>query len=411
MPAPVRTATRLTWLVQLARSAVQSTPAPGASAAVTRPDPLGVTSAFDPDCTGRVQVRVDSRSQFGLKAVLVTNRRRSGRRDRRQRRPDGRRRRHFPQDVQLSPCIVRFARTFAGKRRPAAAQMSRIRRRCRARTPARRANAGRILRPTSWLCKSNGSPKHEAGTMTDGTDGPASRGAEGQREGEPKPDDGAAGGAHGGGAEGDGEPAGVAEDHGAYAVATPEQLLSQARSVRRDARRARHANWFPLVLFGLLTCASVPFYIRNVPFVDEFYRSRHAGFAFLQSEYFGGFAFSTGAGIAYYWLAAILVGLAATAVWYRLRGNRVGLRTPSRGFIITGLMLVVLALLIPVLASLPGLGQLVILMPGDLLIRGTFPLVLIGIGLCALAWAERSIALAVIAAGYLAVSFVASLYD
>ena len=247
--------------------------------------------------------------------------------------------------------------------------------------------------------------------MTDGTDGPASRGAEGQREGEPKPDDGAAGGAHGGGAEGDGEPAGVAEDHGAYAVATPEQLLSQARTVRRDARRARHAYWFPLVLFGLLTCASVPFYIRNVPFVDEFYRSRHAGFAFLQSEYLGGFGFITGAGIAYYWLAAILVGLAATAVWYRLRGNRVGLRTPSRGFIITGLMLVVLALLIPVLASLPGLGQLVILMPGDLLIRGTFPLVLIGIGLCALAWAERSIALAVIAAGYLAVSFVASLYD
>jgi hypothetical protein len=165
------------------------------------------------------------------------------------------------------------------------------------------------------------------------------------------------------------------------------------------------------VLFGLLTCASVPFYFRNVPFVDEFYRSRRAGFAFLRSEYLGGFGFITGAGIAYYWLAAILVGLAATAVWYRLRGNRVGLRTPSRGFIITGLMLVVLALLIPVLASLPGLGQLVILMPGDLLIRGTFPLVLIGIGLCALAWAERSIALAVIAAGYLAVSFVASLYD
>jgi hypothetical protein len=50
-------------------------------------------------------------------------------------------------------------------------------------------------------------------------------------------------------------------------------------------------------------------------------------------------------------------------------------------------------------------------MPGDLLIRGTFPLVLIGIGLCVLAWAERSIALTVIAAGYLALSLVASLYD
>ncbi len=50
-------------------------------------------------------------------------------------------------------------------------------------------------------------------------------------------------------------------------------------------------------------------------------------------------------------------------------------------------------------------------MPGDLLVRGTFPLVLIGMGLCVLAWAERSIALTVIAAGYLALSLVASLYD
>src|SRR5579859_3881004 len=28
-----------------------------------------------------------------------------------------------------------------------------------------------------------------------------------------------------------------------------------------EARTARHAYWFPLVLFGLLSCASVPFYI------------------------------------------------------------------------------------------------------------------------------------------------------
>jgi len=50
-------------------------------------------------------------------------------------------------------------------------------------------------------------------------------------------------------------------------------------------------------------------------------------------------------------------------------------------------------------------------MPGDLLARGTFPLVLIGLGLCVLAWAERSVALTIIAAAYLALSLVASLYD
>ncbi len=219
------------------------------------------------------------------------------------------------------------------------------------------------------------------------------------------------GGGAGGEGSGDSEAADAAEDHGAYAHATAEQLLGQARTVRRQARRARHAYWFPLVLFGLLSCASVPFYLRSFPPASGSFLSRYRGPTFLQSQYLGGFGLMTGVGTAYYWLAAILIGLAATAMWYRVRGNRVGLRTPSRGFVITGLVLLVLALLIPVLATRAGLGPLTILMPGDLLVRGTFAPVLIGIGLCVLAWAERSIALSVIAAGYLGLTLVASLYD
>jgi hypothetical protein len=198
--------------------------------------------------------------------------------------------------------------------------------------------------------------------------------------------------------------------HGAYAVETPEQLLGEARKARRLARRTRHAYWFPLVLFGLLTCASIPFYIQRFPTGSGFYGVTGPA-RYFNSYYLGGFGFPTGRYLGYYWLAAMLVGLAATAVWYRLRGDRVGLRTPSRGFVVTGLVLVVLALLIPVLAARGGVGPLGFLMPGDLLTRGTFPLVLIGIGLCVLAWAERSVALTVIAAGYLALSLVASLYD
>jgi hypothetical protein len=263
--------------------------------------------------------------------------------------------------------------------------------------------------------------------MADGAQGPAtdgspepgddrakSAGEHGGPGGEGSGDSGPAGDSDGGtGGEGSGhsEPADDPADHGAYAHATPEQLLGQARTVRRQARRARHAYWFPLVLFGLLTCASVPFYVPTFPPADGIFLSRNLGPQFLRSEYLGGFGFVTGVGTAYYWLAAILVGLVATAVWYRVHGNRVGLRTPSRGFVITGLVLLVLALLIPLLATRGGAGPLTILMPGDLLVRGTFPFVLIGIGLCVLAWAERSIALTVIAAGYLALALVASLYD
>lgn len=199
--------------------------------------------------------------------------------------------------------------------------------------------------------------------------------------------------------------------HGAYAQETPEQLLGEVAAVRRRTRQARHPYWFPLVLFGLLTCASIPFYIQHI-------RIRFGGIIpigvtgprFLQSGYLGGFSALSGRCTSYYWLAAILVGVAATAAWYRWRGNRVGLRMPARGYLITGAALLVLALGIPAVA-VRAAPRLMILMPGDLLIRGTFPLVIIGIGLCYLAWAERSAALTVIAVGYLALSLIASLYD
>lgn len=211
---------------------------------------------------------------------------------------------------------------------------------------------------------------------------------------------------HGGAAESGTE----ATLHGAYAVETPEQLLGAARTARRQARRARHAYWFPLVLFGLLTCASIPFYIQRFSASSGVYSLRGPA-RYFNSYYLGGFGFLTGRYLGFYWLGAMLVGLAATALWYRLRGNRVGLRTPSRGFVVTGLVLLVLALLIPVVAARGGVGPFFFLMPGDLLVRGTFPFVLIGIGLWVLAWAERSVALTVIAAGYLALALVASLYD
>jgi hypothetical protein len=235
-------------------------------------------------------------------------------------------------------------------------------------------------------------------------------GGEGSGDGELADGEGS-GGAAGGEGSGDGEAVDDREDHGAYAHATPEQLLVEAQTARRRARRARHAYWFPLVLFGLLSLASVPFYIQRFPLRGGVYYFRQDGPSFLGRGYLGGFGPMTSGLSAYYWLAAILAGLAATAVWYRRRGAQVGLRTPSRGYIITSLVLLVLALLIPALAGPGGLGALRVLMPGDLLIRGTFPVVLIALGLCVLAWAERSVALSVIAAGYLALALVASLYD
>jgi len=57
------------------------------------------------------------------------------------------------------------------------------------------------------------------------------------------------------------------------------------------------------------------------------------------------------------------------------------------------------------------LHRLQLLWPGDLVIRGTFPFVIIAVGLLVLAWAERSRMLAVTGVAYLGAALLASLYD
>jgi hypothetical protein len=121
--------------------------------------------------------------------------------------------------------------------------------------------------------------------------------------------------------------------------------------------------------------------------------------------------------LAYYWLAALPGGLLLTLLWYRWHARRVGLQTPARGYVITGAVLTVLALVIPLLSRvhrphwLSWLQHLQVLWPGDLVLRGTFPFVIIAAGLWVLARAERSRALAVIAAVYTGTALLASLYD
>ena len=190
-------------------------------------------------------------------------------------------------------------------------------------------------------------------------------------------------------------------------------LLDEMKALRRRARRERHAYWFPLVLFGLLTCASVPFYVLpSIPGEGT------AGAAGPSLPVLGGAGASTlQRYLGYYWLAALLGGLLLTLLWYRWHARRVGLATPARGYLVTTAVLTILALVIPPLSQvrsphwLSWLRHLQVLWPGDLVIRGTFPFVIIAIGLWVLAWAERSRALTVIAAIYTATALLASLYN
>jgi hypothetical protein len=205
-----------------------------------------------------------------------------------------------------------------------------------------------------------------------------------------------------------------AADGAAERPAGQADLLSEMKALRRRARATRHAYWFPLILFGLLICAAVPFYILP---------SDQAGGAGVTRggpplPVLGGFAgLTVQRYLGYYWVAALLAGLLLTLLWYRRNARRVGLQTPARGFVITVAVLTVLAVVIPLLSQvrsphwLSWLQYVHVLWPGDLVLRGTFPFVIIAVGLWVLAWAERSRALAVIAAVYTATALLSSLYN
>jgi hypothetical protein len=199
------------------------------------------------------------------------------------------------------------------------------------------------------------------------------------------------------------------------------ELLAEMKTLRRQARAARHAYWFPLVLFGLLTCASIPFYIQ-----PAFRESRPGSGGFIRVDaargpwlpFLGGFPGLVQNYLAYYWIAALLAGLLATQLWYWWHARQVGLATPARGYLIATTALTVAAIVIPPLSTVGGphsslrfLRRLEVLWPGDLVLRGTFPFLIIAAGLLALAWSERSRALALTAVIYTGAALLAALYD
>lgn len=208
-------------------------------------------------------------------------------------------------------------------------------------------------------------------------------------------------------------------DRGQPDQAGEPDLLRELAALRRRTRTARHAYWFPLVLFGLLTCASFPFYLRpsGSPPGDAGVLASLGSPGGKWLPFLGGAPGNEQGGLGYYWLAGLLGGLLATLLWYRWHARRAGLASPSRGYIIGTAVLTVAALAIPPLSAVRSprwlrfLHELRVLWPGDLIVRGTFPFVIIAVGLLILAWAERSRALAVTAAVCVALALLESLYD
>jgi hypothetical protein len=188
----------------------------------------------------------------------------------------------------------------------------------------------------------------------------------------------------------------------------PERLLGELAELRRRTRATRHGYWFPLILFGLLTCGAAPLYVAAaaMPARSGVY-TVGAGPLLLSGMPAGTSSFSVG----WYWALALVGGYLLTLLWYRWHASRSGVWTPARGYLITGVALTVLALIIPSLTGLLHFPQGLWLPLGDVWIRGTLAFLIIAAGLWALARAERSRALAVIALVYTGAALLSSLYN
>ena len=111
----------------------------------------------------------------------------------------------------------------------------------------------------------------------------------------------------------------------------PAQLVEQLRLLSKRTSAAARAYWLPLILFGALICGSLPFYekLGAQGASARFYR----GGAVTATHLIKAEVTALG----YYWQLALLAGVLLTAWWYRWRGRHSGLRTPARGFLVTGL--------------------------------------------------------------------------
>ncbi len=187
----------------------------------------------------------------------------------------------------------------------------------------------------------------------------------------------------------------------------PASLLSDLSRLRRQARTARHAYWFPLVLFGLLICAAAPLYVAaNGP------SGTSAVELSSPATILGGMPGPAGGTIVgWYWAGALVAGYLLTVGWYWLHARRAGLKTPSRGYLLTGAALVALTIALPWLTrEAPALSRVWIPAAG-IWMRGTVAFLIIAAGLWVLARAERSRALALIALIYTGAALLVSLYN
>ncbi len=201
---------------------------------------------------------------------------------------------------------------------------------------------------------------------------------------------------------------------------TPEQPdgdLAYASQLRWRTRVARDGSWFALVVFGLVVLSAMVFYhypglTASSPGCQTFANGFVCTSVSVVSRgVFGsGLGSSTSPSINHvspwattYWVVSIFVGIATVVGFYWMRARSSGVAGRIWPFATVGVGVLVLAV--------ASRGWITFQIPGDFWIRGMQPLLVIAIGLVALAITERSRAFLLYVAGFLGIAVLSCLYD
>jgi hypothetical protein len=185
---------------------------------------------------------------------------------------------------------------------------------------------------------------------------------------------------------------------------SPAVLLDDVSALRRRTRTDRHAYWFPLLLFGVLTLAALPLYVdKSFACPDGEVCAVGSTRGRVALDAIGGSIIAGNAALGWYWLGALLGGGLATVWWYRWHARRRGVQGRVGVAVLAGLVGVAALLVAGLTWFTPYLG----VVSG----HGTAAFLAIALGLLALAWLERSVGLAVIAVAYSGAALIAMLYD
>ncbi|MEU8329708.1 hypothetical protein [Micromonospora sp. NPDC048839] len=196
--------------------------------------------------------------------------------------------------------------------------------------------------------------------------------------------------------------------------ANPGELLASMAALRRRTRVTRHAYWLPLLLFGLLIAAAAPLYVESADPLAMRGTQDNPALTGL-----GGDFLEHSAGLGWYWLVALVGGYLLTLGWYRWHGARVGVLTPTRTYVLAGIVGTLVGLVLPIvlrfllLNSATSVSSATSWVTTPLLgvsNRGMVPHLVIAVGLLVLARLERSRVLTAVTVCYVVAVVLVNVY-